>query len=197
MFVQIIEGRTSDGAALMARGDAWDAELRPGATGFLGVTAGVTADGRAITCVRFKDEASAEANGNRPEQSAWWEETSKLYDGEATFVNSTDVEEWRNGGSNDAGFVQVMKSTGIDRAVVAQMDAAMEPLNEFRPDVIGGLRVWTGPDSCYDFAYFTSEAEAREGEKAEMPAEIAEQMEQFGDAMGETEYLDLSNPTLR
>ena len=48
MFVQIIEGRTSDAAGLMRMGERWEAELRPGATGFLGATIGVTADGRFI-----------------------------------------------------------------------------------------------------------------------------------------------------
>ena len=42
MFVQIIEGRTTDGKALMERGQSWQQELRPGAKGYLGVTAGVT-----------------------------------------------------------------------------------------------------------------------------------------------------------
>lgn len=196
MFVQIIEGRTTRGEELLARGESWQRELRPGAEGFLGVTAGVTPDGRAITIVRFEDQAKAEANAARPEQGEWWEQTAKLYDGEATFTNSSDVTEWHGGGSNDAGFVQVMKSTGVDRSQMEKMDAAFEEHMHLRPDLIGGLRIWTGPDSCVEVAYFTSEAEARAGEKAEMPPEITELMSDF-EGMGETEYLDLTNPQLR
>lgn len=54
MFVQIIEGKVRDAHAMKERGEVWQRELRPGATGFAGVTAGVTADGRAITIVRFE-----------------------------------------------------------------------------------------------------------------------------------------------
>ena len=196
MFVQIIEGRTSDGEALMDHLAAWQRDLRPGATGFLGSTAGVTADGRAITIARFADEASARANSDRPEQSAWWEGMAKLYDGEPTFTNSSDVTEWMGGGSDDAGFVQVMKSTGVDRASVERMDEAFKPYEDLRPDVLGGLRIWTGPDSCVDVAYFTSEEEARKGEKAEMPPEVQELMSETAEGMGETEYLDLTDPRL-
>ena len=197
MFVQVIEGRTSDPAALIENGERWQRELRPGAIGYLGLTAGVTADGRTVAIVRFEDEASARKNADRPEQTAWFEDMVKLYDGQPTFTESTDVTEWMGGGSNEAGFVQVMKSTGVDRSQVEKMDAAFEPFAGQRPDLLGGLRIWTGPDACIDVAYFTSEAEARKGEQAEMPDELKALMSEFEEGMGETEYLDLTSPQLR
>jgi hypothetical protein len=197
MFVQVIEGKTSNPAAIIEHGDRWQKELRPGAIGYLGVTAGVTADGRSVAIVRFEDEASARANAARPEQTAWFEGMAKLYDGAPTFTESSDVTEWMGGGSNDAGFVQVMKSTGVDRAQVEKMDAAFEPFAGQRPDLLGGLRIWTGRDTCIDVAYFTSEAEARQGEQADLPDEMKELMSGFEEGMGQTEYLDLSDPQLR
>lgn len=197
MFVQIIEGRTSDSAALAARGEIWHQELRPGAAGLLGVTEGVTADGRAITIARFASEEDARKNSERPEQGDWWADTAKLYDGEPSFTESSDVTEWMGGGSDDAGFVQVMKSTGVDRGQLEKMDAAFEPHAGSRPDLLGGIRIWTGPTSCIDVAYFTSEAEARAGEQAQMPEELTALMGEMADAMGETEYLDLTDPHLR
>jgi hypothetical protein len=197
LFVQIIEGKTQDGKALAERGESWQRELQPGAKGYLGVTAGTTADGRAITIVRFESEAAARANSERPEQGAWWAQTAKLYDGEPTFTESSDVTEWMGGGSNDAGFVQVMKTKRADRAKLEEMDQAFEPHMGARPDLLGGVRIWTGKDTCIDVAYFTSEAEARKGEKAEMPAELQKLMENMGQAMGEVEYLDLTEPQLR
>jgi hypothetical protein len=196
MFVQVIEGRTSDPAAIVEQGDRWQREVRPGAIGYLGVTAGVTADGRSVAIVRFEDEAAARANAARPEQTAWFEGMAKLYDGEPTFTESSDVTEWMGGGSNDAGFVQVMKSTGVDRAQVEKMDAAFEPFASQRPDLLGGLRIWTGPNSCFDVAYFTTEDEARKGEQAEVPDEMKALMSEFAGGMGETEYLDLTDPQL-
>ena len=197
MFVQIIEGRTKDGKALAERGESWERDVKPGAKGFLGVTAGTTADGRAITIARFESEEAARANSERPEQSAWWAETAKLYDGEPSFTESSDVTEWMGGGSNDAGFVQVMKSTGADRAKLEKADEAFTPYAGSRPDLLGGVRIWTGKDTCIDVAYFSSEEEARKGEKAEMPADLQKLMEEMGEGMGEVEYFDLTEPHLR
>jgi len=196
MFVQIIEGRTSDAKALMEQADAWPRDVGPGAIGFLGVTSGVTTDGRTIAIVRFEDEASARANSERPEQAAWFEEMAKLYDGEPTFAESSDTTVLAGGGSDDAGFVQVMKSTGVDRAQVEKMDEVFERFEHLRPDLLGGLRIWTGPDSCVDVAYFTSEADARKGEQWELPDELKKVMAEL-QGPGSTEYYDLTEPQLR
>ena len=48
MFVQMIEGRVSDREGLHRQMDQWMGDLRPGATGFLGSTVGVTDDGYGI-----------------------------------------------------------------------------------------------------------------------------------------------------
>jgi hypothetical protein len=197
MFVQIIEGTIGNPDGLMAAGEAWQAEVRPGAIGYLGVTAGVTADGKAFTLVRFEDEASARANSERPEQGAWFEKHSALaYDGPPSFVESSDTTEFMGGGSDEARFVQVMKSTGVDRAEMERLDAVFEKFVGERPDILGGIRVWTGTDSCIEVMYFTNEAEARAGEQAAIPDELKEAMGDF-EGMGETEYLDLVDPLLR
>jgi hypothetical protein len=196
MFVQIIEGRVRDAEELAAMGEEWDREVRPGAVGFLGVTAGTAADGRSITVVRFEDEASAQANSARAEQHAFWEKMSKLYDGEVSFTESTDVTELLGGGSNDAGFVQVMKSTGVDRGKTERADDAMLPFVGQRGDVLGGIRIWTGSDSCTEVIYFTSEAEARRGEQLEMPPELQAAMADAMDGV-QIEYLDLPEPHIR
>lgn len=197
MFVQIIEGRAEDPAGMKALMGRWTAELRPGADGFLGTTAGVADDGRSIAIVRFESAAAAEANSRRPEQGAWWAEMSACYDGEVTFTGSEDVEFFLGGGSNDAGFVQVMKSSAIDREAMARMDAAFEAVAPtLRPDVIGSGRIWTGPTSAYDVTYFTSEAEAREGEAKDFPPEFADLMDDFQAMLASTEFIDLRDPWL-
>ena len=196
MFVQIIEGTTSNADALTAAGDAWQEEVRPGAIGYLGVTAGVGEGGKAFTLVRFQDEASARANSDRPEQGAWFEKhLATAYDAPPTFTESSDVTEFFGGGSNDAGFVQVMKSKGVDRAELERLDQIFEKFVGERPDIIGGIRVWTGTDSCVDVMYFTSEAEARKGEQAEMPEEMKQAMSSM--ASMDIEFLDLTDPQLR
>ena len=197
MFVQIIEGTTKDPDALIAAGDAWQEEVRPGAIGFLGVTAGVTPDGRALSVVRFEDEASARANSERPEPGAWFEKhLASAYDAPPSFTESSDVIEFMGGGSNDAGFVQVMKINGVDRQKLEALDEVFEKFAGERPDIIGGLRAWTSSDSCVDVMYFTSEDEARKGEQADVPEELQKAMADFG-AMAQVEFIDLPDPQLR
>ena len=197
MFVQIIEGQTSDAEGLKREGERWQTEIRPGAVGFLGMTSGVTADSRAISIVRFESEEAARANSERAEQSAWWAEMSKHFDGDVTFTESSDVQEFLGGGSDDAGFVQVMKSRGVDRVRMAHLDEQFEKFAGSRPDLIGSVRIWTGPDSCVEANYFTSEAEARAGEARELPPELQAVMADFQDLMQNTEFLDLREPYLR
>jgi len=197
MFVQLIEGRVADRDGLRRQMDRWMEELRPGAEGFLGTTGGVTDDGRAIFAARFESAAAASANSERPEQGRWWAETEGCFAGEVAFTDSDDVETYLGGGSDDAGFVQLMKSRGIDRDRLHALDKTFEEsAASFRPDLIGGVRVWTGPDSSVEIAYFTSEAEARDGEKKQPPAELAEQMAEFEAMMAGTEFLDLHDPWL-
>jgi hypothetical protein len=92
--------------------------------------------------------------------------------------------------------VQIMRGTA-DRDELHAMDAAFERVaGSWRPDLIGVLRVWTGPDRYADVGYFTSEAEAREGEKKEPTPEIAEQMRRFEKLMSGVEFIDLKDPWL-
>jgi hypothetical protein len=197
MFVQIIEGTTNDRDALIAAGDAWQQEVRPGAIGYLGATSGVASGGRAFTIVRFEDEASARANSARPEQGAWFEKhLASAYTATPTFTESSDVREFMGGGSDDAGFVQVMKISGVDRQKLEALDAVFEKFAGERPDIIGGLRAWTGSDSCVDVMYFSSEEDARKGEAADVPEELQQAMADFG-AMAQVEFLDLPDPQLR
>jgi hypothetical protein len=93
--------------------------------------------------------------------------------------------------------VQVMKVSGVDRAQVERLDETFDEFAKLRPDLIGGLRAWTGPDAYVEAAYFTSEAEARAGEKAELPEEVQAMMAEFQEMMANTEFIDLTDPQLR
>src|SRR5680860_374072 len=79
MFVQVFEGRVADRDGLHRQMDRWMSELRPGATGFLGSTVGVTGDGYGIAFARFESAAAAKANSERSEQGRWWSETEKCF----------------------------------------------------------------------------------------------------------------------
>ena len=202
MFLQVIRGRTNDAEGLRRQLDLWAAEIRPGAEGYLGSTAGVAEDGTFFAAARFEDEASARRNSDRTEQGAWWNETAKYFEGEPSFTDYTDVDLTLEGGSNDAGFVQVMAGTVADPAKVRAFEAELMPrMAELRPDVIGSVRGWDG-NAFTDVIYFTSEAEARKGE-ASMEAQAGdatpEDAAAFGEYMAqiqEVTYLDLKEPWL-
>lgn len=195
MFVQVIEGKAKDPDLLKRQGERWQKELRPGAKGYLGHTGGVTADGTRIDIVRFESQADARANSERPEQGAWWSETEKGYDGPVSFVESSDTEVLFEGGSNDAGFVQVMKGKVNDPAAFRKWGKDHEGrLKELRPDIIGGLDVWQADGSFISVAYFTSEAEARKNEPK--MAEDPMMGEYMSHMAGDMQFLDISNPDI-
>jgi hypothetical protein len=198
MFVQVIQGQVSDAGQARAALDRWVQELAPGATGWLGSTAGVTEDGRFIALARFESEEAARRNSDRPEQDQWWSETAKLFTGEATFRGSSDVTVDLIGEPDNAGFVQVIQGRGSDpdraRELMAQDSSEWAA---FRPDIIGSVGV--GHDGgAYTMAlYFTSEEAAREGERKEPPPELKAQMEEMGRlSVGEPEFFDLKHPWL-
>jgi hypothetical protein len=206
MFVQIIEGTTSDAAGLRRQHERWQTDVAPAADGFLGVTGGVAEDGKVILLARFEDEKSAERANSRPEHDAWWNEASKYFDGEPTVRGTADVELQQGGGSDEAGFVQVITGRATDRRRLAEMEAEFMPqMAELRPDVIGSVRAWDG-DRFTEAIYFTSEAEARKGEAAmgqalgadavseDVEGESLATMAEFESLMEDVAYIDLTEP---
>jgi hypothetical protein len=198
MFVQVIKGKTSNPQALDAALNNWVQDLAPGATGWLGSTSGVTEDGRAIAVVRFESEEDARRNSDRPEQDQWWSETAKLFDGEATFGDSTDVTVDVQGDPDQAGFVQIMQGRSNDpERARALMDQDADKWRALRPDMLGSVAIGRDDGGYTMVMYFTSEAEAREGERKEIPPELQANMEEMNKlSVGETEFFDLKRPTM-
>jgi len=198
MFVQVIQGRVADPEQVHAALDRWSAQLAGGAQGWLGSTAGVTEDGRFVALARFESEEAARRNSDRPEQGQWWTDTARLFTGDVTFRDSSDVTEDVPGDPDRAGFVQVMQGRGSDP------ERARELMTEnpgewaaFRPDVIGSVAVGHEGGAYTMAMYFTSEAAAREGERKEPPPELQAQMEEMNKlSIGEPEFFDLGQPWL-
>jgi len=198
MFVQVIRGRVTGPEQVHGALDGWSGQLAAGALGWLGSTAGVTDDGRFVALARFESQEAARHNSDRPEQGQWWTETSKLFTGEVTFRDSSDVTADVHGDPDTARFVQIMQGRVSDleraRELMAQ-DAG--DMSTFRPDVIGSVTVGH-QDGAYTLAiYFTSEQAAREGERKEPPPELKARMEEMNRlSIGEPEFLDLKQPWL-
>jgi hypothetical protein len=198
MFVQVIKGQVSDAEAVQAAWNRWLDETSPGAIGWLGTTAGVTDDGTLVALARFESEDAARRNSERPEQDQWWREMAKLLTGEATFHDCPEVLEMGPGGSDDAGFVQVIEGRVRDVERWRQLGERWASTgNDFRPDVIGGITALHGDGGYTTAVYFTSEAAAREGEQKEPPPEMTAMMEEQRVLQeGDLVYFDLRKPWL-
>lgn len=199
MFVQVFQGRVNDPMQLRKGLDDWMERLAPGAAGWLGSTAGVTDDGTFITLARFDSPEAARRNSGRAEQGVWWSEFSKLFAGDVTFHDCSEVVTARQGGSDDAGFVQVMQGRMDNVARMREVDAMFEQrFPDLRPELLGYV-VGLHDDQAGAFtlaAYFTDEEAARAGEQAELPPEAAELMREEMELMRDLVYFDLRDPWL-
>ncbi len=196
MFIQVIQGKTSDADALRQQMDRWKEEVAGGAEGYLGSTAGVADDGTFVALARFESEEAARANSDRPEQATWWEETSSHLEGEVTFRDCTEVDTIDGGGSDSAGFVQVVQGRSKDKERQKSIEEDLMPrLQELRTELLGGVRAWDG-DHFTTAVYFASEHTAREGEGKVLPDEVQERFNEWQDTMEDVTYIDLTDPWL-
>lgn len=195
--MQLIQGKVADEARLQALMDQWRRDLEPGATGYLGTTSGACDDGTFVALVRFEDAEAARRNSERPEQGAWWRQAEQCFDGPVRFMDCPQVSFWLQGGSDDAGFVQVMEGHAADPDRIPEMLArSTDRMHQLRPEIIGST-FSTTPDGDYvEAVYFTSEAQAREHEQMDMPSDMRATFEEMMQQMGEVTYLDLHHPRM-
>jgi hypothetical protein len=197
MFIQVIEGKTKDPDGLHKRLEIWQRDLMPGAIGYLGSTAGCTSAGDCILIARFESSEAAQRNSDRREQTAWWSETMKCFNGPVQFHNSDDVQLMTHGDLDKAHFVQVMEGHVADRNRHLELEHEADPvLAKVRPELIGSVTAYFPDNEFTEVAYFTSEAEARKGESREMPKEMASKLAEWEKLMKVEKYIDITDPWL-
>jgi hypothetical protein len=82
------------------------------------------------------------------------------------------------------------------KEVMAQIPS--DVMAAYRPDVLGSVVIGHQDGGWTQVIYFTSEADAREGERKEPPTELQKAMEEMGKlSVGETTFLDLRQPLLQ
>lgn len=192
MFIQIIQGRCTRQDELHAVLDRWLEERGPTADGWLGGTYGFTDDDQFVAVVRFEDRAKAMANSERPEQGRWAEEMMACFDGPIEFHDCDDVTLLFDGGSDDAGFVQVIRGKVDDPARLrALMAANPTELKRMRPEIIGATLAIEPDGTFTETVAFTDEDSARRGEGQEPPEEVRAELEY---AMKGATFYDLHHP---
>ena len=197
MFIQVIQGAVGDADGLRAAVERWRDEIAPRVSGWLGSTGGATPDGKAVAVVRFESAEAARRNSERPEQQQWWAEASRHFAGDVTFHDCEQVLQFLDGGSDEAGFVQIIqgRTTDVDR-MRQLMEQSSDALRALRPDVLGGTVALHGDGGFTQTVYFTSEAAAREGERKEPPPEVKAMNEQVSALLSEATFYDLPRPWL-
>lgn len=191
MFIQVIQGPCSRPEEAHALLDEWRRDLAPGATGWLGGTYGCTDDGQLIGVVRFESREAAAANSDRPEQGAWAERLMDVMDGPLEFHDCDDVTLMLDGGSDQAGFVQIIRGRVDDPARLKAMMADTQALHEMRPDIVGATLALEPDGTFTETVAFTSEAEARRGEQTPPPADVQRELEY---ALSSATFYDLHSP---
>jgi len=197
VFIQVIHGKVGDADGLRDAVERWRDKVAPGASGWLGSTGGATGDGTAIAVVRFESAQAARRNSERPEQQLWWNEASRCFDGDVAFHDCERVLTFLDGGSDSAGFVQIIQGRTSDVDRMRQlMEQSSDALRALRPDVIGGTVALHGDGGFTQTVYFTSEAAAREGERKERPPELKTLDQQVSALLGHATFYDLPRPWL-
>jgi hypothetical protein len=190
MFIQVIQGTCSRQDELKALAESWRSEVGA-APGWLGGTFGFTDDDLFVGVVRFESREAAMANSERPEQTAWAQKMAELMDGPMEFHDCDDVTVLLDGGSDAAGFVQVIrgKIQDVDRAKAMMSDAS--GLREVRPDIIGATLAIEADGTFTETVAFTDEESARRGEQAEPPERMREGMDEM---LHDASFYDLHHP---
>jgi hypothetical protein len=195
VFIQIIQGKCRDADEMRRLSDEWRDQMGPMAEGWLGGTYGITDDNEFVGVVRFESREAAARNSARPEQGQWWSRFEQCFDGPATFHDCDNAMMFLDGGSDDAGFVQVIQGRVSDPERFRHfMGQPMDMLHEQRPEIIGGT-IAMEPDGWFtETVAFRTEAEAREGEMKEMPEQTRQEWDEEMSMMSDVRYLDLHHP---
>ena len=103
----------------------------------------------------------------------------------------------RAGGSDDAGFVHIMRGRYTDPAeAVELLQRSEQPLRELRPDVIGGELCLHGDGGFTQAVSFTSESEARVGERKQPPPQAQAWLDEGAAITTDLTFNDLMDPWL-
>lgn len=191
MFIQVIQGTCTRQDELRAMADSWRDELGGGAVGWLGGTYGFTDNDEFIGVVRFESRDAAMANSGRPEQSAWAERMMALMDGPVEFHDCDDVTMFLDGGSDDAGFVQVIRGRVEDSSHIKAMLADTSSLHEMRPDILGATLAIEDDGTFTETVAFSDEESARRGEQVQPPPDVAKELQTL---MHGATFYDLHKP---
>jgi hypothetical protein len=198
MFIQIIQGRATNPPGIRRDLGRWQRQLAADADGWLGTTTGITEDGWSITVVRFASEAQARHNRDRPEQREWWRDASQHL-ARIAVHDAPKVHTYRDGGSDQAGFVQVVQGHSDDLERMASLGRDQDDSQARDAPYVLGMTVAEHADRPGDFTqilYFTSEQDARRLEQERSAEDDEPALKELRNLMTDSRSFDLRDPQL-
>jgi hypothetical protein len=198
MFIRVIQGRATNPPGIRRDLGRWQRLLAADADGWLGSTTGITEDGWSITVVRFASEGQARRNSDRPEQREWWRDASQHL-ARVAVHDAPKVHTYRDGGADQAGFVQVIQGHSDDLERMASLGRDQEEILAREAPHILGVTVAEHADRPGDFTqilYFTSEQDARRFEQERSAEGDEPVLEQLRSLMTDSRCFDLRDPQL-
>lgn len=96
-----------------------------------------------------------------------------------------------DGGSDEDGFVQVIRGKVDDPERLKSMLADADAIHSARPDILGASLAIEPDGTFTETVAFTTEEDARSGEQAEAPEEMQQDMEYV---MQDATFYDLRQP---
>jgi hypothetical protein len=198
MFIRVIQARATNPPGIRRDLGRWQRLLAADADGWLGSTTGITEDGWSITVVRFASEAQARRNSDRPEQREWWRDASQHL-ARVAVHDAPKVHTYRDGGADQAGFVQVIQGHSDDLERMASLGRDQEEVLAREAPHILGVTVAEHADRPGDFTqilYYTSEQDARRFEQERSAEDDEPVLEQLRSLMTDLRCFDLRDPQL-
>jgi hypothetical protein len=192
MFIQVIQGRATNPPGIRRDLGRWQRLLAAGADGWLGSTTGISQDGWSITVIRFASEEHARRNSERPEQREWWRDASQHL-ARVVFHDAPKVHIYRDGGSDQAGFVQILQGHTDDMERMVSLGRDQDEVLAREAPHILGMTLAEHADRPGDFTqtiYYASEQAARRFEQDE-PV-----LDQLRSLMTTSRCFDLRDPQL-
>ena len=193
MFIQMVEGACTQQDDMRMLIDDWCGRMAD-VPGWLGGTYGFTDDERFVSVVRYESAAAWEKCCAADDAGLWWAAAEEMFDSAPEIHQSEDVMMMLDGGSDAAGFVQVMRGKvgNPDKLRRIMTDRDMTSmLHQTRPEIIGATLLMEDDGSFTETISFTDEDSARKGEAREMPAQVVAELQE---AMAEVAYYDLHRP---
>ena len=198
MFIQIIQGRATNPPGIRRDLGRWQRLLAADADGWLGSTTGITEDGWSITVVHFASEEQARRNRDRPEHREWWRDASQHL-ARVVSHDAPKVHLYRDGGADQAGFVQVIQGHTDDIERMASLARDHDEVLAREAPHLLGVTVAEHADRPGDFTqilYFTSEQDARSYDQDLAIEEDEPAQEERRSLMTSLRSFDLRDPQL-